>query len=123
MKLSEYLVHCKDGAEVTVFDKEYDMETYFYNDPIEEDFDKAVSLIAQCVDVVELYENDGVTVDFWGVIEKARQALIDSGFYPEGSSTEYLMNDVAPILAGNLSEASTLEWAQIIYKSVMKTKE
>ena len=128
MKLSEYLATCDSSTEVTVWDDVYDMETYFYNDPVNDDFDKAVSLIAQCVDVVDIVEIaqiglNGVTVDFWGAIEKSRQALIDSGFYPEGSSTENLMNDVAPILAGNLSEASTLEWAQIIYKSAMETKE
>ena len=122
MKLSEYLATCDSSTEVTVWDDVYDMEMYFYNAPVDDDFDKAVSLIAQCVNIVEISEN-GVTVDFWGAIEQSRQALIDNGFYPEGSSTEYLMHDVDLILAGNLSEKTTLEWAQIIYNSVMKTKE
>ena len=117
MKLSEYLVFCESGMEVPVWDIEYEMESYFDADPVKDDFDKAMSLIAQCVDIVEIGE-DAVTVNFWGAIEKSRQALIDGEFYPEGSSVEYLMHDVAPILAGNLSEKNTLEWAQIIYKSV-----
>lgn len=122
MKLSEYLALCEDGMEVTVWDDVYDTEVYFYADPVKDDFDKAVSLVAQCLDVVTISDG-GVTVNFWGVIEKARRALIDGGFYPENSSVEYLMSDVDAILAGNLSEANTLEWAEIIYGAVMHTEE
>lgn len=30
MKLYDYIVLVSDGVEVTMFDKEYDMEVYFY---------------------------------------------------------------------------------------------
>ena len=39
MTLKEYLQTMEDGYEVTVCDKYYDTETYFYNDEIEPDDD------------------------------------------------------------------------------------
>ena len=116
--LYDYLLHCESDEEITVWDTDWDMETYFYT-PLneEDDFHKAMKIVSQCVDVCEIRKN-GVEVNFYDVIKKSRNALIAGGFYRENQDADDMMEDVDKILAGNLSEEDTLKWAEIIYAAV-----
>lgn len=114
IKLYDYLSLCEDGMEVTVWDKDWDMETHFYT-PLneEDDFEKAMKLIARCVDICEI-KKKGVEVNFFDVIKKSKDALIKAGFYNDTQDEDDMMDDVDVILAGNLSEENTLKWAETI---------
>ena len=43
MKLYDYMKLVADGEEISVWDKEYDMETYFYGGKPKDRWDNAVS--------------------------------------------------------------------------------
>ena len=66
--LYDYLLLQKDGAEVTVLDNVYDIETYFYNQPNDE-WDNIMFDLAKKLQIVKI--NDGVvTVNLSDLIER-----------------------------------------------------
>ena len=66
MTLKEYLKTMEDGYEVTVCDKDYDTETYFYNDEPEPDDDIVfiyTDRLSKCLKVTNEVEKGHVIVN------------------------------------------------------------
>lgn len=98
-----------DGSEITVWDKDYDMETYFSlcNGDA---WDKAMMDLASMVQVVEK-RSDGVIVDFTGLIEPKVDNLKD--LFIE-CDIDAIMCELDLILAGNVGEKWFIKFVEIL---------
>ena len=99
MTLYEYMQDCKD-EEITVWDVDYDMETYFYKNTSNDEWDKAMVDLAKVLNVVE-FNNHGVTVDLSSQIEKNLDKMTDLFNVCE---IDAVMDGIDLILAGYVSE-------------------
>ena len=106
MKLYEYLDLMPEGEELTVWDKDYDMETYFYGGEPEDKWDKAMSDLSKLLTIEEI-RSDGVTVNLSEIIEIKTDKLDKANLFIE-CDIDSIMDDIANILAGNVSE----EWME-----------
>ena len=106
MKLYDYISLMPDGEELTVWDKDYDMETYFYGGEPEDKWDKAMSDLSKLLTVEEI-KNDGVTVNLSEIIESKTDKLDKANLFIE-CDIDSIMDDIDNILAGNVSE----EWME-----------
>ena len=104
MKLYDYLVTLEEGTELTVWDTDYDMETYFYNDEADYDWQTSMLELAKLLDVIEVKEY-GVVVNLSEVIEKKLNELKEADLFIK-CNIDSIMNDIQNILAGYVSE----EW-------------
>lgn len=104
MKLYDYLITLEEGTELTVWDKEYDIESYFYNDEADDDWQTSMLELAKLLDVTEVKER-GVIVDISGIIEKKTKELKEADLFRR-CTVDLIMNDMESILSGYVSE----EW-------------
>ena len=107
MKLYDYLITLEEGTELTVWDEDYDIESYFYNDePEDEDDDWQTSMLelAKLLDVTEVKER-GVIVNLSEVIEKKLDELKEANLFRR-CTVDSIMDSMEGILAGYVSE----EW-------------
>lgn len=107
MKLYDYLITLEEGTELTVWDTDYDIESYFYNDePEDEDDDWQTSMLelAKLLDVIEVKKR-GVIVNLSEVIEKKLNELKEVDLFLK-CTTNKIMGSMEGILAGGVSE----EW-------------
>jgi hypothetical protein len=98
--------------EFTVFDKDIDIEVYFYNEDDTDEWDKAMNIFAKKLTVIETDGMDGeyVTVDMSDVISKN----INNGVFSKlfiSNNTYDIMYDMEAILAGNVSEQWMTDFA------------
>ena len=103
MTLKDYLLECPEGEEITVWDRDWDMEVYFYNQT-DDAWDRAMMDLASKLNVVDV-RNDGVIVDLYDLIERNQPALEESGLFYD-ADVDAIMEDMDNILAGYVSE----EW-------------
>lgn len=106
MKLYEYLDLMPEGEELTVWDKDYDMETYFYGGKPDDKWDKAMSDLSKLLTVEEI-RNNGVTVNLSEIIKSKTDKLDKANLFIE-CDIDSIMDDIDNILAGNVSE----EWME-----------
>lgn len=128
MNLLEFLKQYEEDEEITVFDKEYDLEIYFYgkgdSDKTQElkEWQKAYDKIAECLDVVEeLTDRDcpTVVVNLSEVLEKSLKSdAMDDLFISK--NIDVVMSEMDLILAGNVSEKWLADFAKALYKGVEK---
>lgn len=119
MTLKEYIASRPDNedyAEFTVFDKDYDVEVYFYHPDMEEPWDMAMDTIASKLNVIEyseedlMHNNPQVTVDLSDLIERN----INNGAFERlfiHNTVDDIMNDIHAIFAGHVSEEWLTEFA------------
>ena len=115
MKLYDYLVTLEEGTELTVWDEDYDIESYFYNDePEDEDDDWQTSMLelAKLLDVTEVKER-GVIVNLSEVIEKKLNELKEADLFIK-CNIDSIMNDIQNILAGYVSEEWFKEFVNVL---------
>ena len=111
MTLYEYLQKTRDW-ETTVWDKDYDVETYFYKTDDKDKWDKAMNELAKLLTVFDFGKN-GVTVNLSEVIENKLLQLKDADLflrYDIGS----IMDGIDYILAGNVSEEWLTEFVDVL---------
>lgn len=101
MTLYEYLQQTTDW-EVTVWDKDYDLETYFYKTDGKDKWDKAMNNLAKLL-TVSRFGKDGLVVNLAEVIESKIPELAKADLFIV-CKIDYIMNDIDKILAGNVSE-------------------
>lgn len=102
MKLYDYMELVKKGTEVTVFDKEYDMETYFYGGKnTDDEWEKLLQDLFKKLTIERIGRN-GVTVNLSDVIEKNLDNLIKADLFVD-NDIECIMMSIGDILAGNIS--------------------
>lgn len=119
MTLKEYIASRPDNedyAEFTVFDKDYDVEVYFYHPDMTEPWDIAMDRIASKLSVIEyteedlMHNNPQVTVDLSDLIERN----INNGTFEKlfiRNTVDDIMNDIHAIFAGHVSEEWLTEFA------------
>ena len=102
MKLYEYLKLMPEGEELTVWDADYDMETYFYGGKPDDKWDKAMSNLSKLLTIEEI-RNNGVTVNLSEIIENKLESLNKADLFIR-CDIDSIMDDIDNILAGNVSE-------------------
>ena len=112
MKLYDYLVTLEEGTELTVWDADYDMETYFYNDEADDDWQTSMLELAKLLDVIEVKEY-GVVVNLSEVIEKKLNELKEADLFIK-CNIDSIMNDIQNILAGYVSEEWFKEFVDVL---------
>ncbi len=119
MTLLEYIKTRSAGEEIAVHDKNYEMESYFYNDKPEDKWDKAMLKIASVLDVVEIEKRDGffyvkgVTVNLSELIEKKLDKLKEAELFIK-PTVNAIMRDMMNILSGYVSEDWLMDFANIL---------
>jgi len=113
MTLHEYLQNTSDW-EITVWDRDYDIETYFYKDN-EDAWDKAMHEFAKLLTITN-FSSDGVTVNMAEVIKSKLPELKKADLFFRCNLTA-IMDDIDNILAGYVSE----EWLTK-FVNVLKTR-
>lgn len=102
MKLYDYIKLMPEGEELTVWDKDYDMETYFYGGNPDDKWDKAMSDLSKLLTIEEI-RNNGVTVNLSEIIENKLESLNKTDLFLR-CDIDSIMDDIDNILAGNVSE-------------------
>lgn len=112
MTLGEYIRLSRYGDEITVWDKDYDIEVYFDNYG-DDAWAQAMLKFADKLDIVEFTE-DGVVVNMSDVIE----SNIDNPAFEDlfiDVDVDAIMDDMENILAGYVSEAWLTKFANCLY--------
>lgn len=102
MTLYEYLNLMDKDKELTVWDKDYDMEIYFYSNKPNDDWDRLMRSLSEKLAITKISTN-GVTVNLSEIIEKNIDKPKMSDLFVE-CNIESIMDDIQNIFAGNVSE-------------------
>ena len=113
MTLYDYIKQTKDW-ENTVFDKDYDIEVYFYkNDDGELDsWDKSMENLSKLL-IVDSISKNGVTVNLSELIESKLENLKKADLFIR-TDIDSIMDDIEAIISGNVSE----EWMEEFVKTL-----
>ena len=104
----DYIKQTEDW-ETTVFDKDYDIEVYFYkNDEDEEpnSWDESMEKLSKLLTVDEISKN-GVIVNLSELIESKMENLKEAELF-RVVDIDLIMDDIEAIISGNVSE----EWME-----------
>lgn len=113
MTLYEYLKQTTDW-EVTVWDKDYDLETYFYKTDGKNKWDKAMNDLAKLL-TISRFSKDGLVVNLTEVIEKKLPQLKEADLFIV-CKIEPIMYDMDNILAGCVSESWLEKFVEALNK-------
>lgn len=102
MKLYEYLDLMPEGEELTVWDKDYDVEIYFCGGKPDYKWDKAMYDLSKLLTVEEI-RNNGVIVNLSEIIENKLSDLRKADLFIR-CDIDSIMDDIDNILSGNFSE-------------------
>ena len=102
MKLYEYLDLMPEGEELTVWDKDYDMEVYFYGGKPDDKWDKAMSDLSKLLTIEEI-RNNGVIVNLSEVIENNIDKLEKADLFTD-YDIDIIMAEMERDISGNVSE-------------------
>lgn len=106
MTLHDYLSLMPDGEELTVWDRDYDIETYFYSGKYKDKWDKSIMELSKLLTVTRI-TTDGITVNLAEIIEKNIAKLKEADLFIYCDIVS-IMDDIDNILAGYVSE----EWLE-----------
>ena len=114
MKLYEYLITLEEGTELTVWDKDYDTESYFYNDEADEDDEWQTSMLelAKLLEVTEIKER-GVVVNLSDVIGNKINELKEADLFRK-CTVDAIMDSIEGILSGYVSEEWFKEFVNVL---------
>ena len=112
MTLYEFILKHQDIDELTVWDKDYDMEIYFYPDCVNpaDEWDKAMCEIAKKLTIVTENWGKGVTVNLSDVIERN----LNNGAFENlfiWNDVDSIMADIENVFAGYVSEKWMIDFA------------
>lgn len=107
MTLYEFVRRHPDIDELTVWDKDYDIEFYMYYDMVKptNKWDSYMAAFAKKLTVVQEKWGSGVVVNLTKVIRKNMRAGTIEHLFGDGVDEEYIICNMPSILAGNVSEA------------------
>lgn len=114
MTLYEYIKQTEDW-ENTVFDKDYDIEVYFYKNDDEEEldsWDKSMENLSKLLTVDSISKN-GVTVNLSELIESKLENLKKANLFIR-TDIDSIMDSIESVISGNVSE----EWMEEFVKSL-----
>lgn len=112
MTLYDYIKQHSTIDELTVWDKDYEMEIYFYPDCINPDneWDKAMEIIVKKLNVVKRNSKGCVTVNLSEVIERNIHNGQFDGLFKR-NDIDAIMADIQNIFAGYVSDSWMMEFA------------
>jgi hypothetical protein len=113
MTLNEYLEQTTDW-EVTVWDKDYDIETYFYKTDGKDRWDKAMNGLAKLL-TISRFSKEGLVVNLAEVIEKKIPQLKEADLFIV-CKIDPIMDDINNILAGCVSESWLEKFVEVLSK-------
>lgn len=113
MTLYEYLEQTTDW-EVTVWDKDYDIETYFYKTDGKDRWDKAMNGLAKLL-TISRFNKEGLVVNLAEVIEKKIPQLKEADLFIV-CKIDPIMDDIDNILAGCVSESWLEKFVDVLSK-------
>ena len=108
MTLYEYIRQTEDW-ETTVFDKDYDTESYFYKNDYNEEldsWDKSMEKLSKLLTVESISEHS-VTVNLSELIESKMENLKEAELFRR-TNIDAIMDDIDAIISGYVSE----EWME-----------
>ena len=115
MTLYEYLQDFDEWDEVVAWDKDYDIEIYFYKKECDQDaWDKAIADLEKLL-TVEQIKKGGVVVNLAEIIEKKLHQLEKAKLFVN-CDINNIMVDMENILAGYVSEEWLTEFVGILRK-------
>ena len=114
MKLYDYLTTLEEVTELTVWDTDYDMESYFYNDEADDDWQTSMLELAKLLDVTEIKER-GVIINLSEVIENKLNELKEANLFRR-CTVDSIMNDMENILAGYVNEGWFKKFVDVLKK-------
>lgn len=103
MTLYEYLKSRENGAEITVYDKDYDMEAYFYNDVPDDEWSLAMEDLAKLVTITNIDVDNIVEVNFSGLIEQKLDNIKKTDLFIK-DEVDSIMRCLHEVLSGYVSE-------------------
>ena len=103
MTLYEYLKSREDGAEITAYDKTYDMEAYFYNDVPDDEWSLTMEDLSKLVIVTNIDIDNIVEVDFSGLIEQKLDSIKKTDLFIK-DEVDAIMGCLHEVLSGYVSE-------------------
>ena len=114
MRLYEYL-EMTDGQEITVLDKDYDIEFYVEKEEPSktDDWGRAMLDICKCLEIVKVCKNDTVETNLADVIEKNLDALDKADLFID-CDADSIMDDMDNILAGYVSESWLVKFSKVL---------
>ena len=113
MTLYNYLSLMPDGEELTVWDKDYDIETYFYSKADKLDnWDKSIIELSKLLTIAEI-RADGVIVNLAEIIEANISKLKKTDLFIYCNIVD-IMDDIDNILAGYVSEEWLEEFVKVL---------
>lgn len=113
MTLYEYIKMMPEGEELTVWDKDYDIETYFYSDKEDNDrWQKSMLELSKLLTITEI-RKDGLIVNLADVIEKNISKLEKADLFIY-CDIDSIMEDIENIISGYVSE----EWMEDFVKAM-----
>ena len=112
MKLYEYLTLMPEGGELTVWDKDYDMETYFYGGNPDDKWDKAMSDLSKLLTITEI-RTGGVIVNLSEVIENNMDKLEKADLFTD-YDIDIIMAEMERDIAGNVSESWMQKFVDVL---------
>ena len=115
MTLYDYLKSCEVGTEVTVWDKDYDIESYFYSEDETEDldsWDESMIELSKLLNVEKVKEN-GVVVNIAEIIENKLEDLEKADLFIE-CDIDTIMDDIMSILSGHVSENWLKKFVEVL---------
>lgn len=115
MTLYEHIKQTEDW-EVTVYDKDYDIEVYFYKNDDEEEldsWDKSMEKFSKLL-IVDNISNHGVTVNMSEFIESKMESLKKAKLFIR-CDIDSIMDDIEAIISGYVSE----EWMEKFVNTLM----
>ena len=113
MKLYDLMQVCEDGTEITVTDKDYYMECYFYSGTGGDVWDDSLIELAKMLDIIEIKSNFAVVTNMSEMIENNIYALEKSDLFKE-CDVDSIMEDMDNILAGYVSESWLEKFVKVL---------
>lgn len=103
MTLYEYIKKAED-FEIAVFDKDYDIEVYFYKNDNEEldDWDKSMEKLSKLL-TVENISSRGVVTNLSELIKNKLKNIEKANLFYI-ADIDYIMDDIEPIISGGVPE-------------------
>lgn len=112
MTLYDYLKLMPKTEELTVWDADYDLETYFYGAIPNDKWSKSILELSKIL-TIETIKSDGVIVNLTEVVERNINKLKKADLFIR-CDIDSIMDDMDNILAGNVSG----EWLREFVKAL-----
>lgn len=119
MKLIDIINKMEDGDELAVFDVDYDIEVYFYNDDSPNEFGKAMNKISSILNVSKIIKR-GVITDLSLLIRKHLSELSKAELFKR-NDIDSIMDCIESVFSGNVSEEWMNEFVDILCKAPQRS--